>query len=369
MTLIFLFIALVIFEKVFIRLYEKSWNKGLGIKVGFLEGAVDEGKKGHIIEEIYNKSALPIPVVSVKFELDKSISYMDKSNVTVSDRQYRNDSMSVKAKRAYKREFEVLFSKRGVYKIEDPALSTKDIFGVHSYSEKYEQESLIYVYPSYSRHKEIIAPYSKVMGEAIKNKYFYEDPFEFKGIRDYTGTEPMKKINWGASARTGSLKVNNYYDTTSRHAVIFLDIVNDQIWKRDDQLEECIRITRNYMETFIRNHIPVEIITNGIDGILNEPVVFEGGSDGAYVEKCLKKMAAIDINKKTERLTSYFTLNKAKNDELSILLSVDQSKAMIDAYREYLGCNEGEWICPISSKDGRNIQAGNIHVTYPEVGR
>lgn len=152
----------------------------------------------------------------------------------------------------------------------------------------------------------------------------------------------MKKINWGASARTGSLKVNNYYDTTSRHAVIFLDIVNDQIWKRDDQLEECIRITRNYMETFIRNHIPVEIITNGIDGILNKPVVFEGGSDGAYVEKCLKKMAAIDINKQTERLTSYFTLNKAKNDELSILLSVDQSKAMIDAYREYLGCNEGE---------------------------
>lgn len=27
------------------------------------------------------------------------------------------------------------------------------------------------------------------------------------------------------------------------------------------------------METFIRNHIPVEIITNGIDGILNKPVV------------------------------------------------------------------------------------------------
>lgn len=43
------------------------------------------------------------------------------------------------------------------------------------------------------------------------------------------------------------------------------------------------------METFIRNHIPVEIITNGIDGILNKPVVFEGGSDGAYVEKCLKR--------------------------------------------------------------------------------
>ena len=59
MTLIFLFIALVIFEKVFIRVYEKSWNKGLDVKVGFLEGAVDEGKKGYIVEEIYNKGWLP----------------------------------------------------------------------------------------------------------------------------------------------------------------------------------------------------------------------------------------------------------------------------------------------------------------------
>lgn len=71
--------------------------------------------------------------------------------------------------------------------------------------------------------------------------------------------------------------------------------------ERDDQLEECIRITRNYMETFIRNHIPVEIITNGIDGILNKPVVFEGGSDGAYVENVLKRwQQSILINRQRD---------------------------------------------------------------------
>lgn len=55
------------------------------------------------------------------------------------------------------------------------------------------------------------------------------------------------------------------------------------------------------METFIRNHIPVEIITNGIDGILNEPVVFEGGSDGAYVENVLKRwQQSILINRQRD---------------------------------------------------------------------
>lgn len=85
--------------------------------------------------------------------------------------------------------------------------------------------------------------------------------------------------------------------------------------ERDDQLEECIRITRNYMETFIRNHIPVEIITNGIDGILNEPVVFEGGSDGAYVENVLKRWQQSILIKDREA-DILFTLNKAKTMSL-----------------------------------------------------
>ena len=68
--------------------------------------------------------------------------------------------------------------------------------------------------------------------ETLLNKFIFEDPFEFKGIRNYTTSDPMKKINWSASAKTGELMVNNYYDTTSRHVTIFLDVVNDSVWKR-----------------------------------------------------------------------------------------------------------------------------------------
>lgn len=369
MTVIFVLVGLFICEQIITRVFTNSWSKGLSVDISFEEEAVDEGKTGTITETFINDKKLMIPIVNVKFELDKNIEYIDKSNVSISDRQYRSDSMTLKPRKSYKRQVKVKFNKRGVYEMGDAVVSTRDLFCNYNYAEKYPSSSEIYVYPSYSRYTDLFAPFSRMVGEAIKNKFIYEDPFEFKGIRDYTGAEPMKKINWSASAKTGDLKVNNYYDTSSRHALLFLDIVNSQIWKQYDQIEECIRITRNYMEGFIRRHIPLEIITNGKDIFEKTQIFFDKGQDAGYVEQCLRKMARIDIDEPTESLAKYFEENQAKDDELCILLSVDQSPALIHAYEKFLGRHEGEWVCPISGSAERLIHSRSINVTYVEVGR
>lgn len=369
MPIILFLVGLIIVERLFIAYYSHNWDKKLSIRIQFDDESVNEGSKGTITEVLSNGKKMQVPIANIKFELDKSIRYTDQTNVSVSDRQYRNDGMSLKGNMAYKRCFEVIYTKRGVYNICNPVLTSKDYFGFYEFTKEYDLESEIYVYPSYSRYTELSAPFSRAVGEAIKNKYLYEDPFEFKGIRDYTGTEPMKKINWSASAKTGDLKVNNYYDTSSRHATIFLDIANDQIWRQDDQLEECIRVARNYMEGFIKNHIPLEIITNAKDVFDKKTIVFDKGADACYVEKCLKKMARIDFEQKTEHLYDFFEENSAGEDELCILLSVDQSSNMIEAYEKYLGKQCGEWICPKNPSSERQIRSRKINVTYLEVGR
>ena len=200
MTVIFVLVGLFICEQIITRVFTNSWSKGLSVDISFEEEAVDEGKTGTITETFINDKKLMIPIVNVKFELDKNIEYIDKSNVSVSDRQYRSDSMTLKPRKSYKRQVKVKFNKRGVYKMGDAVVSTRDLFCNYNYAEKYPSSSEIYVYPSYSRYTDLFAPFSRMVGEAIKNKFIYEDPFEFKGIRDYTGAEPMKKINWSASA-------------------------------------------------------------------------------------------------------------------------------------------------------------------------
>ncbi len=369
MILVFMITGLIICERIILSLYKKNWNKNINAEVYFCDECVSEGDSGDILEKISNKKYLPLPVAAVKFELDKNIHYQEKNNIIVSDKQYRSDIMTIGSYKQINRKFKVTYAKRGVYTINSVSLNIRDILSTYNMSETYTSNSEIYVYPSYSHYRDVIAPFSKVVGEALKNRFLFEDPFEFKGIRDYTGTEPMKKINWSASAKTGNLMVNNYYDTTSRHITIFLDIVNDLIWKRDDQVEECIRITRNYLEGFNRNQIPVNIVTNGLDYLDGSKIVFENGTGAGVVESCLKKLSRIDINHKTERLVAYLEENSAKPDELTILLSADTSSDMTRAYEKYLGNNQGEWIAPILVGAEREIHSRMINVTYVEVSR
>lgn len=369
MVLVIVLICILFCEKQVLILYKKHWDDDLEARVLFEDEYVTEGESGYISEQISNGKLLPIPVISVKFELNKSIHYAEKLNIVVSDRQYRNDTLSLYPYKQINRRFKVTYTKRGVYSIDSLLLNTKDILSTTFMSKQYKEEALIYVYPTYSSYKDVIAPFSRVVGEALRNKFLFEDPFEFKGIRDYTGTEPMKKINWSASAKTGNLMVNNYYDTSSRYVSVFLDIVNANIWKRDDQVEECIRITRNYLEGFVKNHVPVKLITNGRDCFDGRPIVMETGTSAGVVEACLKKLARIDISSETDPMASYFMENQAEDGELSILLSVDTSSELTRAYEKYLGKNDGEWIAPILVGAQRSIHSRNIHVTYVEVSR
>lgn len=369
MVILLFLVGFLIIRKIVRTYYANHWDDNLYVEVFFESETVNEGEKGHICEAIVNEKSLPLPVVNVKFDLDKSIYYKEKKNTIVSDKQYRSDTLSLSSNTKLLRRFEVVFTHRGVYSIDNVDLHTVDPVDSYIRSNSFECDSVIYVFPAYSRYKDILAPFSRIMGEALKNKFIFEDPFEFKGIRNYTTSDPMKKINWSASAKTGELMVNNYYDTTSRHVTIFLDVVNDSVWKRYDQLEECIRITRNLMEEFAKNQIPVNIITNAKDCFNGENVVMESGTGSGVVYANLRNLTIIDLDKETESIAEYMSDKEAEKEQLTILLSADLSERMLLAYEKYLGKNYGEWIAPVMSKKECDIQSSKIQITYVEVER
>ncbi len=369
MVVLLFFVTFFIIIKLVRKYYASNWNKGLSTFVHFGAENINEGESGYVYEEVTNDKFLPLPIVNLKFDLDKSIVYKERSAGIVSDKQYRSDVFSLAPNSKLSRSFEVKYTKRGVYSIKNVDLYTLDPVDEYLRYENYGCNALIYVYPSYSNHKDILAPFSRVMGQALKNKFIFEDPFEFRGIRNYTSHDPMKKINWGASAKTGELMVNNFFDTTSRHITIFLDMSNNSAWKRYDQLEECIRITRNLMEDFLKNQIPIEIITNAKDFEDGSDIVMEKGLGVGILQANLRKLARIDLDREITSMEEYFNANEAGRDELFILLSTDITENLWMAYKKFLGDNEGEWIAPIMNPRDRKYWSGKINMTYLEVDR
>jgi uncharacterized protein (DUF58 family) len=88
------------------------------------------------------------------------------------------------------------------------------------------------------------------------------DPFEFAGIREYRREDPMNRINWKASARTGELMVNQPDATTEHHVTILLDLDDPYILKNEALLEESIRITAGLAAQLIRAKMPVRVRSN-----------------------------------------------------------------------------------------------------------
>lgn len=369
MVIILFLTTFFIVLKIVREYYASNWDKGLSASVHFGADAINEGENGLIYEEVTNDKFLPLPIVNLKFDLDKSIIYKESVTGIISDKQYRSDIISMFSHHKLSRKFEVKYTKRGVYTIKTADLYMLDPVSDYLRYENYDCNSVIYVYPSYSRHKDILAPFSRVMGQALKNKFIFEDPFEFKGIRNYTPNDPMKKINWSASAKTGELMVNNFFDTTSRHIIIFLDMSNNSAWKRYDQLEECIRITRNLMEDFIKNQVPIEIVTNARDFEDGSVLEMEKGLGIGVLQANLRKLTRIDLDKEVTTMEEYFNTNEAGKDELCILLSTDITEGLATAYEKYLGGNEGEWIAPILNPRDRKYISGKINMTYLEVER
>ena len=64
----------------------------------------------------------------------------------------------------------------------------------------------------------------RMLGIMQCSRHLYEDPFTFRGIREYTTSDPMKTINWKASARTGGLMVNTFDSVMTQKVMLYLAV-------------------------------------------------------------------------------------------------------------------------------------------------
>ncbi len=347
----------------------KIWGRGLEISVDFDAKSYARGDVGTIKETIVNRKWFPLPLVVLSFALDKSICFADEEKIVVSDRKYRSDCYALRPYAGESRQFEVTFTERGLFQTGEINILSSDLFMREKYGASTDAGEAIYVYPARMRNLSMDAVFTKVTGEYFNRRFIYEDPFEFKGIRDYVPTDPIKKINWNAFARTGQLKVNEYHDTRGINVTIYLNMEPEGVAVRKFLAEVAIEAARTLFEDFLRKGIPVRLITNALDMISHEPInVWEGAGVG-HLETCLRQLARIDVMNYQEGFGSIFIKEKEEKAEvtLPILVSTSQRPELIHAYEDFLGGREGEMVVPVSNAKQCYASSPWIHITYVEV--
>ena len=262
---LFLLLAIVIVGVLWDFYYKMIWLKAVDVKLWFDTDALYAGEQTKLYEVIENRKRTPLPVLEVGFHTKKELNFTDTENTTVSDYIYKRDVFSVLGRQRITREIVVDCQKRGHYAISDADLTTHTLLYKKRYSVDIESDASIYVYPKMTDVSEIITLCERMLGTLQCAKRLYEDPFAFRTIRGYTTDDPMKSINWKASAKTGALMVNTFDSVQSSKAMIFLDVADMGILKQESLVEESIAIAATLVRKLVRQNIETGFAFNSTD--------------------------------------------------------------------------------------------------------
>ena len=282
---------LLLFQKL---LYDKLWSTHLYVSVSFGEDYIFQGEQGELKEVIENRKWLPLAMLKVKFKTDRRLLFDNHKGSRTTDQYYRNDVFRMGGGEKVTRTLKFTGGKRGYYTIDEISLVASDLFFLNQMVKDMKIQTDLYVYPKPFDSRELIESLIQINGEILSRRHLLEDPFEFRGIREYQPYDDMRRINWKATAKTGELKVNEQNYTSLKSIRIFFNIQDDSIMRKEDCVEQSLCIVASICAFFLRQGLRVSCYGNGVDTITHELMSVKAKSGQGQMDTIYRTLARID---------------------------------------------------------------------------
>ena len=344
-------------------LFRRCWDRELGAVLSFDAQPAVEGGTSSLTEVITNGKAIPVPVLEVGFALDTGLRLRDAGNQTVSDQTNAVDVFSVRGHEKITRKLTVDCRRRGYYVINRTSLVAHDFLSREAGYCNLEQNTHLYVYPGEFPPEGLELPLEKIMGEISTRRFLYEDIFLRRGVRDYVPTDPQSRVNWKASARTGSLKVNLSDHSAGQSVRILLNLDEPTIWYPEAVLEDSIRLAASLARVLIQRQISVSMLTNGEDmgRELGIPAAAAGmalgeGVSAGHLARVNELLARIDLRLKRPAFSGFLREETERaageggqSGVTRVLISSSRREDVSEAAAGLSAVRGGLlWLCPLA---------------------
>lgn len=273
----------------------------------------------------------------------------------VTDKYYRSDFFSVMPYQRITRTLKMKCPKRGFYGIHGVDLVAADLFFSQEMHAHLEMGETFYVYPKLFDMKMLEYAFQKINGEIPVKRHVMEDPFSFRGIREYEMFDEMKSINWKATARTGDLKVNMREYTSVKSVRLFLNLADNNILRREELLEMSISICAAMMKQMLENGIRLSLYANATDAVSGQVVSMENYTGRGSLVTMLKALARLNLEK-TENFEAVLGEKLLeKNDTYTVIISPERHVDFQQLLLRQQDKDSFLFICPVKEKNEDSI--------------
>ena len=247
-------------------LYARFWIRSLSVRVHFSQPHICAHEICELTETIENRKRMALPILEIGFRLPKGLQFEDAENTQESDYLYKRDLFAVRGMERIVRRYHLTALRRGFYEVSQLTCHVPSRLFSRSYMmdrKTQEGEIGLYVYAARVDCSLLLRAVEVILGERECSRTLYEDPFAFSAIRPYTIQDPMKAVNWKATAKTGELMVNTYASTSAVRVKIFLDVTTDPGTPFADSLRELgIAMAASLIRTLVKAQRDASLVVN-----------------------------------------------------------------------------------------------------------
>ena len=179
------------------------------------------GEEVTITMTLANKKPVPLGRMKIEDEIPDGIEIEDRDLIASSSPRTQTLRLltSVAWYERIRWKYRVRGRERGLYYIGPARMESGDLFGFFASRHTAPDQDYILVYPKVVPLDELGLPASRPLGEVGGGIKIFPDPSRPAGVRDYQQGDPLKIMDWKASAKTQRLQVRTF-DPSSNNTVV-----------------------------------------------------------------------------------------------------------------------------------------------------
>jgi uncharacterized protein (DUF58 family) len=185
---------------------------------------------------------------------------------------------------------------RGYYRLGPARLASGDIFGLFPAEREDEAYDSLIVYPTTYTLPELGLPAERPFGELKGRDRIFEDPGRVAGLRDYQPGDPMRRIDWKASARRQGLQSKVYEPSSTLHLLVALNVHTlAHTWQGyiPDMLERLLSVAGSVARYGFDAGYAVGLAANGSYPESDRPMRVPVGRRSDQLMRVLESLAVI----------------------------------------------------------------------------
>jgi uncharacterized protein (DUF58 family) len=203
------------------RLLARSWVGHLTAERACDRFTAEVGEAVEVHVTVHNTGLLPVPWVLMEDVLPGKAISVNHPRLRV--RRKRVQIAMLGSRGRAELGYEIEFKMRGYYQVGPLVLESGDLFGLHRRYRVGTEPHFVLVYPRVVPLEGYDLASRRPVGEVRLTHRLYEDPTRIAGVRAYEKGDPLNRVHWRATARTGMLHSKVYEPSTIAGATIVLD--------------------------------------------------------------------------------------------------------------------------------------------------